>query len=291
MYRNKYRIIVPFLFFPLLLYVTFVLYPYSRAMYISMTRWRGLAMAPEFIGLANFVKLLSDDHFWNALGNNAVYLVMLPTITIAIALFFAFILTQGVRFSKFYRISYFFPQVMSVVAVGVLWSFVYHPTIGLLNSVLKFVGVSEPPVWLGNPNTVLGAVGTVTIWQVVGFYMILFIAAMEGVPTSLYEAAEIDGASRWHMFWHITIPMIWEALVTALIFIMIAATNMFAITQTMTLGGPSRSSEVLSTYLYDEAFLGSKFGYGTAIAVSLFFMVLFISLVIQRVTRRDTLEY
>ena len=108
---------------------------------------------------------------------------------------------------------------------------------------------------------------------------------------SLYEAAMIDGANRWQLFWHITIPMIWDTISTALIFIMIFATNMFAITQSMTQGGPSRSSEVLSTYLYNEAFINSRFGYGTAIAVTLFFIVLFISVVIQRVMQRDSLEY
>lgn len=291
MYRNKYRLIIPFLIPSLLIYFTFVIYPYASAMYISLTRWRGLSQPPQFIGLANFQKMLQDEHFWNALGNNAVYLVVLPTFTILLALFFAFLLTQGVPLSKFYRISYFFPQLMSVVAIGVLWSFVYHPTIGILNSLLEAVGIAEPPIWLGDPNTVLGAVSGVAIWQAVGFYMVLFIAAMEAVPMSIYEAAMIDGANRWKLFTKITIPMIWDTLTTALIFIMIFATNMFAITQTMTQGGPSRSSEVLSTFLYDEAFLGSKFGYGTAIAVTLFFIVLVISLVVQRVMRRDSLEY
>ena len=291
MYRNKYRLIIPFLIPSLLLYLTFVIYPYVSAMYISLTRWRGLTQAPEFIGLANFQKMLHDEHFWNALGNNAVYLIVLPTFTILLALFFAFLLTQGVPLSKFYRISYFFPQLMSIVAIGVLWSFVYHPTIGILNSLLQAVGISEPPIWLGDPKTVLGAVSGVAIWQAVGFYMVLFIAAMEAVPMSIYEAAMIDGANRWKLFTKITIPMIWDTLTTALIFIMIFATNMFAITQTMTQGGPSRSSEVLSTFLYDEAFLGSKFGYGTAIAVTLFFIVLLISLVVQRIMRRDSLEY
>lgn len=291
MYRNKYRLIIPFLIPSLLIYFTFVIYPYASAMYISLTRWRGLSQPPQFIGLANFQKMLHDEHFWNALGNNAVYLVVLPTFTILLALFFAFLLTQGVPLSKFYRISYFFPQLMSVVAIGVLWSFVYHPTIGILNSLLEAVGIAEPPIWLGDPNTVLGAVSGVAIWQAVGFYMVLFIAAMEAVPMSIYEAAMIDGANRWKLFTKITIPMIWDTLTTALIFIMIFATNMFAITQTMTQGGPSRSSEVLSTFLYDEAFLGSKFGYGTAIAVTLFFIVLVISLVVQRVMRRDSLEY
>lgn len=291
MYRNKYRLIIPFLFPSLLLYITFVIYPYLRSMYISLTRWRGLAKAPEFIGLANFVKMVDDDHFWNALGNNAVYLVLLPVVIIALSLFFAFLLTQGVPFGKFHRVTYFFPQVMSVVAVGVLWSFVYHPTIGILNAVLKAVGFTDPPVWLGNPDAVLVAIAGVTIWQAVGFYVVLFIAGMEAIPSSYFEAAMIDGANRWHIFRHVTVPLIWATIQTGLIFIMIGATSMFAITQTMTEGGPSRSSEVLSTYLYNEAFLNSKFGYGTAIAVSLFFLVLFISIVIQRLTRRETLEY
>jgi len=291
MYRNKYRIIIPFLLPSLLLYVTFVLYPYVSAMYISLTRWRGLSKDPVFIGLENYARMLQDDNFWNALGNNAFYAIVLPIVTLGIALFFGFVLTQGVRFAKFYRVSYFFPQVMSVVAIGVLWSFVYHPTIGILNSILRGIGFENPPVWLGNPDTVLPAIAGVTIWQAIGFFMVLFIASMDSVPDHFYEAARIDGATQWDIFWKLTIPLIWDTLQTAVIFIMISATNMFAITQTMTQGGPSRSSEVLSTYLYGEAFLGSKFGYGTAIAVTLFFIVLFISVVLARLMGRESLEY
>lgn len=291
MYRNKYRLIVPFLIPSLLLYFTFVLYPYGRAMYISLTQWRGLSKPPVFIGLENFNHMLGDSNFWNALGNNAYYIVSLPVFTIGIALFFAFVLTQGARFARFYRITFFFPQVMSMVAIGVLWSFVYHPTIGFLNSFLKLVGMSDPPVWLGNPDYVLPALSGVAIWQAVGFFMVLFIAAMESIPATYYEAAMIDGASQWHLFWNITIPMIWGTVQTALIFIMIEATSMFTITQTMTEGGPSRGSEVLSTYLYNEAFINSNFGYGTAIAVALFFLTLLISVILTRVLRRESLEF
>jgi N-acetylglucosamine transport system permease protein len=291
MYRNKYRLIIPFLAPSILLYVTFVLYPYVQSMYISLTQWRGLANPPVFIGLENFVDLFNDRNFWNALGNNAFYIVVLPVVTLGLALFFAFVLTQGVPLSKFYRITYFFPQVMSVVAIGVLWSFVYHPTIGILTSFLNIIGIDRPPVWLGNPDTVLPAISGVTIWQEVGFFMVLFIAAMESIPMTYYEAAMLDGASRWHIFWKITLPMIWDTLQTGLIFIMIGATNMFAITQTMTQGGPSRSSEVLSTYLYTEAFINSKFGYGTAVAVALFFLTLLISVVLSRLLSRESLEY
>ena len=291
MYRNKWPLILTFLAPSIVLYALFVLYPYGQSMYIGLTQWRGLAQPPEFIGLDNFARMMSDDNFWNALGNNAVYIVTLPVLTIGLALFFAFVLTQGVPLSKFYRSSYFFPQLLSVVAIGVLWSFVYHPTIGILNAILQGVGIDEPPVWLGNPDTVLGAVAAVTIWQAVGFYMILFVAAMESIPMAYYEAAMLDGARRWQLFWNITLPMIWETLQTGVIFIMIGATNMFAITQTMTQGGPSRSSEVLSTYLYNEAFINSNFGYGTAIAVTLFLITLLISVVLGRLMGRETLEY
>ncbi len=291
MYRNKYRLIVPFLIPSLLLYVTFVLYPYGRAMYISLTQWRGLSKPPVFIGLENFSKMLGDSNFWNALGNNAFYIITLPLFTIGLALFFAFVLTQGARFARFYRITFFFPQVMSMVAIGVLWSFVYHPTIGFLNSFLKLVGMSDPPVWLGNPDYVLSALSGVAVWQAVGFFMVLFIAAMESIPATYYEAAMIDGATQWNIFWNITIPLIWGTVQTALIFIMIEATSMFTITQTMTEGGPSRGSEVLSTYLYHEAFINSNFGYGTAIAVALFFLTLLISVILTRLLRRESLEF
>ena len=291
MYRDKYRLIVPFLIPSVTLYVVFVLYPYIRSMYISLTRWRGLTPSTDFIGLENFRRMLGDNLFWNALTNNVFYLLTLPIITIAMGLFMAFLLTQGVRGARFYRVTFFFPQVMSVVAIGVLWSFIYHPTMGVLTALLRLLGVANPPVWLDNPDTALGAVGAVVVWQSVGFYMVLFIAGMESIPNTYYEAATIDGATRWHLFWNITLPLLWETVRTALVFLAIGAVDMFAITQTMTQGGPSRATDVLATYLYERAFLQSEFGYATAIAVSMFLMVLLLSTLLLRLTRRESLEY
>jgi N-acetylglucosamine transport system permease protein len=291
MYRDKYKLIVPFLAPSVLLYVVFVLYPYLQAMYISLTRWRGLSRNLTFIGLENFQRMFNDELFWNALRHNAAYLITLPLITISFALFLAFLLTQGIAGAKFYRVTFFFPQVMSVVAIGVLWSFVYHPTMGVLTSLLRLVGVANPPVWLGNPDTALGAVGAVVVWQAVGFYMVLFIAGMESIPNTYYEAATIDGATRWHIFWSITLPLLWDTVRTALVFLAIGAIDMFAIVQTMTQGGPSRATDVLATYLYERAFLQSEFGYATAIAVSMFLLVLTLSTVLLRVTQRESLEY
>lgn len=292
MTQRKYHIIIPFLLPAIGLYALFVVYPYLQAMYISLTKWRGLTPKPTFVGLENFRDQIADEHFWNALINNLKYLAVIPIVTISIALFLAFFLTHGkARFSKFYRIVFFFPQLMSLVALGVLWSFVYHPTIGILNSLLEVFGIGETIAWLGNPRYALMAIAVVVIWQSVGFYMVLFIAGMESIPVSYYEAATIDGANRGHLFWRITIPLLWDSIRTSLVFLAITATNMFAITQTMTQGGPNRSTDVLSFYVYDQAFRSSKFGYATAVAIAMFALTLILSLLTMSFTQRETLEY
>jgi N-acetylglucosamine transport system permease protein len=291
MQRQKYWLIIPFLTPAIILYATFVLFPYAQAMYIAFTKWRGLRKAPEFIGFENFRDLFKDDHFWNALLHNGAYLIVLPGVTLGFALFLAFMITQKVRFSNFYRVTFFFPQVMSVVAIGILWSFVFHPSIGILNSLLKTIGISSPPVWLGDPRTALIAIMMVTIWQGAGFFMVLFMAGMQGIPTTYYEAAALDGATRRVMFFRITFPLLWETTRSALVFITIGALDMFGITFTMTQGGPDRATDVLATLLYQEAFTNSKFGYATAIAMMLFILVMILSLILMVLTRRETIEY
>ena len=292
MRKNKLHLIVPFLVPAIALYLIFVIYPYGQSMFISLNKWRGLSPNPTFVGLENFQTMLSDPNFWNALGNNVVYLIFIPLITISISLYFAFLLTHGkARFRSFYRIMFFFPQVMSLVALGVLWSFIYHPTIGILSSIITFLGASEPIAVLGNPDYVLPAIGAVVIWQQVGFFMVLFIAGMESIPSAFYEAAVIDGATRNDLFWKITLPLLWDSIRTALVFLAIMATNMFAITQTMTQGGPNRQSEVLATYVYERAFASGKFGYATAVAMAIFAVALVLSLVTMFFTRRESLEY
>ena len=271
-------------------------------MYIAFTSWKGLTPNPKFNGLANFSRLIGDENFWNALGNNVTYLLFIPLATISLSLFLAFMLSQGVRFSNFYRIVFFFPQVMSIISVGVLWSYVYHPTIGILTPVLRFLrleplfqllGFESIPVWMGDPKTAIYAVGAVVVWQAAGFYMVLFLAAMQGIPTDYYEAAAIDGASRWKMFWKITLPLLGDTLRAATVFSTLGAFNMFAITMVMTNAqrGPNRATDVLSTYLYEQAFEASRFGYATAIAVSLFLMVLTLSVLFLQLTPKEKLEY
>ncbi|HEX5503605.1 MAG TPA: sugar ABC transporter permease [Thermomicrobiales bacterium] len=295
MQHQKYRLIVPFLAPAIILYAVFVLWPYGQSFYTSLTEWSGLSPNKTFIGLANFDKLIHDPQFWNALRHNGIMLVVLPVVTIALALLFAALFTQGgqaVPGAGFYRVVFFFPQVMAIAIIGILWSFVFNPNAGLLNGFLRVVGLGGVQrAWLGDPKTSLGAVAAVVIWQAVGFYMVLFIAGMEAIPTSFYEAAIIDGATRWTMFWRITLPLLWDNLQVALVYIGIGALDLFTIVQVMTEGGPNQSSEVVAHYLYTTAFQYGQFGYATAIGVALLFLTLVLSLLTFTVTRRERIEY
>lgn len=295
MYHHKYRLIIPFLAPAILLYAVFVLWPYGQAIYISLTQWSGIAASPTFIGLGNYQRLISDPHFRTALTHNIQLLILLPIVTLGLALAFATLFTQGgqgVKGAQFYRVVFFFPQVMSVVIIGVLWQYIYNPIVGLLNASLTAVGLEGlTRSWLGDAKTALWAVAAVVVWQAVGFYMVLFIAGMQSIPVSFYEAAKLDGASRWDAFWGITIPLLWENIRIAVIYIGIAALDLFTFVQVMTEGKPNRASEVVGRYMYEVAFKNNQFGYASAIGVTLLVLTLILSVLTLRFTQRDRLEF
>ena len=295
MNRGKNGLIVSFLALPVALYTIFVLLPYFSAMVFAFTRWSGLSANIRFNGANNFIKLWNDAKFWNALSHNGIALVVLPPVIIGLGLFFAFLFTPGISWSRFFRITFFFPQVMSVVVVAVLWSFIYHPTIGLLNGLLTGLGLSQFASfpWLGDRGTIFGAVLAMVVWQSVGFYMVLFVAGMQGIPTDYYEAAKIDGANSWVMFWNVTVPLLWDTIRTAIIFLAIGAMDLFAQVTVMTngTGGPSRAADVVQTYLYSTAFSDGQFGYATAMGLVLLILVLALSIVSLRFTAREAFEY
>ncbi|HEY3342872.1 MAG TPA: sugar ABC transporter permease [Anaerolineae bacterium] len=287
--------IFSFLFVPVVIYLIFVAIPYVTSMAVAFTKWRGLSMNITFNGGNNFVKLFNDPNFWNALTHNGIALVVLPPVIITIALFFAFLFTQGIRGGSFFRIAFFFPQVMSAIIVGVLWSFIYHPTIGMLNGVLGVLGVQSMASfpWLGDTSTVYGCILVVTIWQAVGFYMVLFITGMDSIPPHFYEAAKLDGADSFVMFTQITIPMLWEAIRTAIVFLALGAMDMYAIVMIMTngSGGPSRAADVVPRYMVEAAFTNGEWGFATAMAVVLMLIILVLSILSLRFTQRESLEF
>ena len=295
MYHHKYRLIVPFLTPAILLYSVFVLWPYAQSFYIALTDWRGLSPRRNFIGLQNFANLVKDGNFWNALGHNAQLLIALPIFTLTIALFFATLFTQagrGLPGARYFRVVFFFSYVMGAPIIGVLWSFIYHPNIGLVNAFLGALHLQGlERTWLGDPATALWAVMAVVVWQSVGFYMVLFIAGMQSIPATYYEAAVLDGASRPTMFLRITLPLLWDHVQVALVYIGIAALDFFTIVAVMTEGGPDRSSDVVAHYLYTTAFQYGQFGYATAMGVSLLLLTLALSVVTLRVTQRERIEY
>jgi N-acetylglucosamine transport system permease protein len=295
MKHGEKRFIFGFLFIPLLLYTVFVVLPYTSAILIAFTRWRGVSANITFNGLNNFARLAQDDLFLNALKNNAKVLITLPTITIALALLFAALFTRGLRGQRFFRTTFFFPQVLSMAVVGVLFNFVYHPTLGILSNTFKALGIKELSTfpWLGDVVTVLPAIVFVAIWQATGFYMVLFMASMGSIPTEFYEAAKIDGAGEWAIFWKITLPLLRESLRTAVVFLMIMAMDMFVYVSFLTneTGGPGRAAQVLSSYLYQTAFRQGNFGYGTTLAVVLMMVVLVLSIIGLRAGSQETVEF
>jgi N-acetylglucosamine transport system permease protein len=298
MHYHKYRLIVPFLLPALLLYGVFVVWPYAQAIYISLTSWRGVSANRPFVGLDNYIRLWGDDRFREDLTRNGQLLIVLPLVTIVIALTFAALFTQGsqrVPGAGFYRVVFFFPQIIPAVIVGILWSYVYTPNIGLLNGILRQIGLEGAArSWLTDPATVLWAIVAVAIWSSVGFYMVIFLAAMQTIPTSFYEAAILDGANRWTSFKDITFPLIWETIRTSLIYLAILALDFFILVVVVSGGSTTmtaRRAEVAAIYLYNQAFDSSRWGYASAIGVVLLVLTLLLSVGIMRVTRRETYEF
>lgn len=305
---GKYRFIVSFLAIPLTLYVIFVLSPYVQAFYIALTDWQGFSSAQNFIGFGNFTALARDPIFWLSLKHNLFLLLSIPIIVITLALFFSAMLNfggigrgrkskagvRGVRGSGFYKVVYFFPSVLSVAIIAVLWQFVYEPKNGLLNGFLSAIGLdSLRQVWLGDKNIALGAVSAVSVWAGVGFYVVLFTAAMSSIPQDLYEAALLDGANRFQTFRSITLPLVRDAVQVAIIYLAINALDTFALIQILTVGpgGPDNSTEVVALYLFENAFTYSKFGYASAIGVTLFALTLILTAITFRLSRRERVEY
>jgi len=301
MRQGRRLFILTFLVPPIALYAIFVISPYLQTFQIASTNWGGLSPEYQFVGLENFNRLIHDEYVWNALGHNAIMLVVLPIVTIGLGLFFASMLSvggqgkragiRGVRGSALYRVVYFFPQVLSVALIGVLWREMYAPNSGLINGALRAIGLgSLARPWLGDPTFAFWAVLAVLVWMNVGFYVVLFSAGMQAIPRDIYEAAALDGAERFATLRRITIPLLWDTIQVAWVYLAIAALDGFAIFQIITDGGPGFSSDVIGLRQYNTAFTDSHFGYASAMGVAMFFLTLSIAVPFLRYTRRERVE-
>ncbi|GIE35976.1 sugar ABC transporter permease [Actinoplanes italicus] len=297
MRHGKYPFIIGFLAVPVALYATFVVAAYIQTFQLSMTSWSGFG-AIKFVGADNFVKLWNDELFWKSLRHNGYLLLLLPIVTIALALVFAFLLnvgggskggvTRGVWGSKFYRVIFFFPQLMALAIVAVIFGRVFaSDKSGMLNGL--FPDSWSPWLFLADERWALTCILVVLVWQAVGFYVVLFSAGMGSIGEEIYEAAALDGASRITLFFKITLPLLWNTIQTGWVYLGIAAFDAFALINIMTVdrGGPDGATSVLAMMIYRNTFEYSQVGYASALGVVLFFLTLTFAALTLRVTRRD----
>lgn len=266
-----YLFLIPSLFF----FGLFVLYPAIKSIYISFYRWDGISPAMKFVGLSNYKELFFDDpYFLNALKNNIIWgiiFLIFPTLS---GLFIAMMVNQNIRGENVFKSIIYFPMTLSFVVVGLIWTWVYEPRLGILNNFLKTIGLdSLTRPWLGSRQVVLYAVVIAASWAHTAFCMVVFLAGLRAIPVGVIEAAKIDGASPWQSFRHIILPLLRPALTIVIAITIIISSKVFDIIYLMTMGGPARSSEVLALYMYMTSFLQYRRGYGSAIGIVIFLIV------------------
>lgn len=253
--RNVF--IASFIIPTLVFFCIFTIYPVIQGLYYSFFDWSGMSNKKTFIGFDNFKEMFQDPIIWRAIGND-YFLVAGKVIGIMIiATFFAVALTRfGFKLAAFFRSIFFIPNVISVVVIGVLWNFIYNPQIGFLNAFLSLFTKEQVTItWLGFTNHTIWMLLPPAIWAGIGFYMILLIAAIQSIPESYYEAANLEGAGQWKQFSSITVPLVWEQIKVSILNIMMTTLNgSFVIVWIMTEGGPDNSTQVLGSYLYQMAF-------------------------------------
>lgn len=266
-------------------FAIFTFFPVVAALFISLTDW-DLLQAPEWVGLENYRTLFSDPLFGQVLKNTALYVLGTVPLQMALALLVALALNQRIPGQLFFRTAYFMPVVASTVAVALVWRWIFNYDFGLLNSFLYMIGIQDPPNWLGSTRWALVSIIIMSIWQQVGYSMVLFLAGLQGVPQQLYEAAEIDGAGSWGQFAFITLPMLSPTTFFILIIGIINSFQVFDQALIMTQGGPANATNTIVYHIYRNAFQFFKMGYASAMAWVLFAIIFVVTLLQFRYQRR-----
>jgi len=272
----------------LIAFAILMLWPLLNMFYLSLVKWQGLVKPKTFVGLANFSKLLGDRHFLRALMNTGIHLlVSMPGVMLP-AFMLGFFMSQRPRGFRLLRTIFFSPAMISVTAIAMLFVGVYLPD-GILNTFLRAVGLdSWTRIWLGNRSTVLGAIIAIDFFGGIGYYAVLFSAALSSIPSELYESAQLDGAGQWTVMWRMAFPLILDffgvASMLHLIWILMgAAQNVLLLTR----GGPGDYSLTLGYYMYEQAFVNNQFGYSQAVGVVIFVIGVLGTLLIRWATHRN----
>lgn len=288
--RTRSRII-PFLFLlpALLWYIIFLVYPMAYSFLISLTDWDGLSKSSTWVGLANYANVIfNDDVSRLAIKNNLIWTVGTLLIPVTLGLLMAVVLDLKLPGRTIFRTIFYGPAVFPLVAVGLIWAWMYNPQFGFVNEVLKAIGLGNyTRGWLSVFETALPATFVTAIWTGVGFSMTVYLAALQGIPAEQYEAARMDGATGLRLFWNITLPWLREAHVIVLSLAVINSFKVFDLVYTMTYGGPGRATQVMGTWMYFNAFQYYHAGYGAAIAWIIAMITLIFAIPYVRRMSRD----
>ncbi len=266
---NNKKAVVLFILPELVVFLFVVISSIGTSFYYSLHSWDGIT-DKVFVGLSNYKTLFvgNTDGFLNAVVNSLVLAVMSLAIQLTLALFLAIVLARGIKGESFFRTAFFIPVLFSSVVMGQLWSMIYNPTYGLFNEILKKIGVIDSGVaWLGNMNTALVCVFIAMIWKYVGYYMLLLYSSVKRIPNDIFEAAEIDGATRFQVARKMIIPLTMPTIKTTMVMIVIGALKAFDTIYVLTNGGPDHATEVTSTLMYTAIFKKNLYGYGSSIAI------------------------
>ena len=280
-----------------ILFTIFMLIPTIDVFRMSLYKWGGYTADKTFVGLDNFKTLLQSEKFYQAFQNSVLLIVIVTIVTFAMAIIFAAILTrEKLKGQTFFRVVFYIPNILSVVVISAIFSAIYDPNQGLLNSFLNLFrgqnGVDNPILWLGSQDLVIYSIIIAMVWQAIGYYMVMYMASMANIPDSLYESASLEGAGRIKQFFSITLPLIWTNIRTTLTFFVISTINMsFLMVKAMTNGGPDGASNVFLSYMYQEAYTNSSYGYGMAIGVAVFLFSFALAAVLNAVTKREEIEF
>lgn len=275
-----------------ILFCLFMLMPTFNVFRMSFFQRGAYSPTETFVGLQNFTQLFKDPKFIRSMQNTILLVVVVTVITFAFALVFAGILTrEKIKGQNFFRVVFYIPNILSIVVISGIFSAIYKPENGMLNSIIGlFRDMTDPILWKGE-KLVMVSIVIAMVWQAIGYYMVMYMASMSAVPTSLYESANLDGAGRVRQFFQITIPLVWTNIRTTLTFFIISTINMaFLFVKAMTSGGPNGSSEVVLGYMYSQKDAG-LYGYSMAIGVVIFLFSFALSALVNAATRRDPLEY
>ncbi len=277
-------------------FLALIAIPFFRALGISTTQWAGYD-TPQFIGLTNFQNLLNDRVFWIALRQTFVFTLATTVLQTIIPLLIAVLLNNKWRGSTFFRTALFIPVIISLVVSGLLWKMIYDANFGVLNSLLTSIGLAQfKNAWLAKPETAMGAIIVVSLWQSLGFYMLIFFAGLQSIPAELYESASLDGANGLQKLLHVTVPMLWPITSVVIVINIIGGIKVFETIYVMTTGGPNHATEVLGTYLYVTAFGATgggspSMGYAAAIGVVILLLAMVGTVIQFRLTRSRTNVY